>query len=116
MLIKNAEEVESQTVEMTGVKGTYIQWLASKKDGAPNFAMRRFKVIPGGNIGLHDHPWEHEIYILKGYGEAFTLKERKTIGPGDVLFIPGEESHGYENTGEEDLIFICMIPNSGDLR
>jgi quercetin dioxygenase-like cupin family protein len=108
--------MEFQEVEMNGVEGAYIQWLASKKDGAPNFAMRKFKLIPGGKIGLHDHPWEHEIYILSGNGEAYTNHERKEVSPGDVLYIPGGEPHGYDNTGDEDLLFICMIPNSGDPR
>jgi quercetin dioxygenase-like cupin family protein len=116
MIVKNAEEVEKSVVEMDQVEGTYIQWLASKTDGAPNFAMRRFTMEPGGKIGLHGHPWEHEIYILKGRGVAFTKEERVDIKSGDVLYIPGDEPHGYDNTGDEDLMFICMVPNTGDPR
>lgn len=116
MFVKNAEEISYQDVNMANVEGVMIQWLASKTDGAPNFAMRRFTVAPGGKIGLHDHPWEHEIYILKGTGVAYNDKERKDVAPGDVLYIPGNEPHGYNNTGDEDLMFICMIPNSGDNR
>jgi quercetin dioxygenase-like cupin family protein len=116
MIVKDAEEVEKSVVEMDKVEGTYIQWLASKTDGAPHFAMRRFTMEKGGKIGLHDHPWEHEIYILKGKGIAFNEKERVDIKAGDVLYIPGGEPHGYDNTGDEDLMFICMVPNSGDPR
>jgi quercetin dioxygenase-like cupin family protein len=93
MIIRNVDEVEMEEVEMKGVKGAYIQWMASKNEGAPNFAMRRFKVLPGGSIDLHDHPWEHEIYILNGTGEAFNSTEKKSIRAGDVLFIPGSEPH-----------------------
>lgn len=116
MFIRNVKEIETNEVEMEGVEGTHIQWLASKKEGAPNFAMRRFRITPGGTIPLHDHKWEHEIYILSGKGIAYNEKQRSDVGPGDVLFIPGDEPHGYDNTGEEDLVFICMIPNSGDPR
>jgi quercetin dioxygenase-like cupin family protein len=116
MIVRNSEEVEKSVVEMDKVEGTYIQWLASKTEGAPNFAMRRFTMVPGGKIGLHDHPWEHEIYILKGKGVAFNDKEKVEIKAGDVLYIPGNESHGYNNTGDEELMFICMVPNSGDPR
>ena len=116
MLVRNAEDVESAEVDMSGVEGARIQWLASKFDGAPNFAMRRFTVIPGGKIGLHSHPWEHEIYILSGKGLTYTDSERKEIGEGDVIFIPGNEPHGYDNTGDKDLVFICMVPNDGDPR
>ncbi len=116
MMVKNADQIDTAEVQMDGVKGTSIQWLASKTDGAPNFAMRRFKVIPGGKIDLHQHPWEHEIYILSGKGIAYNDKEKRDIGTGDVLFIPVDEPHGYDNTGDDDLIFICMVPNSGDPR
>ena len=116
MIVRNVEDIESTRVEMEGVKETHIQWLASKFEGAPNFAMRRFTIAPGGTIPLHDHPWEHEIYILSGKATAYNDKEKKVVGPGDVLFIPGDEPHGYDNDGEEDLVFICMVPNSGDPR
>jgi quercetin dioxygenase-like cupin family protein len=116
MKIVNADDVESSRVQMDNVEGTHIQWLASKFDGAPNFAMRRFRMEPGGRIGLHDHPWEHEIYILKGKGIAYNDRERVEVKDGDVLFIPGDEPHGYHNTGDTDLMFICMVPNDGDPR
>ncbi|MEA3557769.1 MAG: cupin domain-containing protein [Candidatus Thermoplasmatota archaeon] len=116
MKLINTKDVEMNEVKMKGVKDTQIQWLASKFDGAPNFAMRRFTMKPGGSIGLHDHPWEHEIYLLKGQGIAFTDKERVKIKEGNVIFMPGNEPHGYDNTGSEELVFICMIPNEGDPR
>ena len=116
MIIKNMEEVESDSVEMEGVKNTYIQWLYSKEDGAPNFSMRRFRIGPGGKIPLHDHPWEHEIFILEGTGRVFTDVNEVVVKAGDVLFVPGEEPHGYTNEGDSDLIFLCMIPNEGDNR
>jgi len=101
---------------MEGVIHTSIQWLYSKVEGAPNFSMRRFTIAPGGRIGLHGHHWEHEIYFLSGRGIAFNDRERTEVGPGDVIFLPGNEPHGYENTGSEDLVFLCMIPNNGDTR
>jgi len=116
MKMINAENVERAKVQMDNVEGTYIQWLASRFDGAPNFAMRRFTMEPGGRIGLHDHPWEHEIYILKGRGVAFNDRERVEVKEGDVIFIPGNEPHGYENPWDEELMFICMVPNEGDPR
>lgn len=115
-MVVNAEDVKKEEVAMAGVEGTMIQWLASKFDGAPHFAMRRFTMEPGGKINLHNHPWEHEIYILKGSGIAYNDKERVEIRSGDVLYIPGDEPHGYDNNGDEDLMFICMVPNEGDPR
>ncbi|MGA1822760.1 MAG: cupin domain-containing protein [Thermoplasmatota archaeon] len=116
MIRKTAHEVPATEVIMEGVKNTYIQWLYSKEDGAPNFSMRRFILKAGGKIPLHDHPWEHEIYILSGSARVFTDIEETIVKEGDVLFVPVDEPHGYENTGGGDLIFLCMIPNNGDTR
>lgn len=115
-MVRNADEVASNAVTMEGVRGTGMQWLLSKKEGAPNFAMRRFTMAPGGSIPLHDHPWEHEIYILKGSGVAYYPEGKVPIKAGDAIYIPGGEPHGYDNTGRVDLVFLCMVPNSGDPR
>ncbi|HIQ02694.1 MAG TPA: cupin domain-containing protein, partial [Anaerolineales bacterium] len=31
--------------------------------------------------------------------------------PGEALYIPPDEPHGYRNTGEGVLRFICVIPH-----
>lgn len=112
MKIKNIETVPLETVTMEGVEQTKIQWLFGPDDEVPTFAMRRFVMEPGGSIPLHGHPWEHEIFILRGEAEVFTDSEKRTVGPGDALFVPPDEPHGYRNIGEVDLEFLCIVPNS----
>lgn len=111
MLKKNYLDVDEEEVTLAGSTGVTIRWLIAEKDGAPRFAMRRFEIQPGGSIGLHNHPEEHEIYVLSGKARIFNDKGFEALtGPGDVLFVPPNENHGYENTGEETFIFICVIP------
>ncbi len=114
MILKHIEDVPYEEVSMEGVEGTRIQWIYSRGDGASNFAMRRFTLDKGGRIPLHGHPWEHEIYFLKGRAEVFSDTERFTVSGGDAIFVPGDELHGYENLGEEELVFLCMIPLTDD--
>jgi quercetin dioxygenase-like cupin family protein len=116
MIKRGLSHVSAENVVMEGTKDTTIQWLFSRAEGAPNFSMRRFVIRPGGRIGLHDHPWEHEIYFISGKGDAFTDKEHVRVQAGDAIYIPGGEPHGYVNDSKEDLVFLCMIPNSGDMR
>ena len=111
MLVRNIDSVDKEAVTSYGSTGTYIQWLISKEQGAPRFAMRLFTLEKGGNIGLHDHPEEHEIFILKG--ECDLIAEDGTrihVKANDVIYMPPEEPHGYENTGNDLLQFICVIP------
>ena len=111
MKIKHFNEAEEIEVNDYGSTNTTIRWLISKeKDGAPRFALRRFELKPGGQIGIHGHPQEHEIYILKGEGEVFTHYEKYYVKQDDVLYVPPDEPHGYRNSGKDDLVFLCVIP------
>ncbi|MFH1138726.1 MAG: cupin domain-containing protein [Pseudomonadota bacterium] len=109
MLVGNKSQVVPQPATMPGVKGAAIQWLVAAGQGAENFYMRRIIVEKDGFIPVHTHPEEHEIYVLTGQGQATREGEAVTVGPGDFLFIPGGEPHGFVNQGTDDLTFICCI-------
>jgi quercetin dioxygenase-like cupin family protein len=109
------EDIEAQEASMPNVpvEDTTIQWLITKeKDDAPNFAMRRFVIKSGGTIGLHDHWYEHEILILGGEGVMYGDDAvEHSVSRDSFVFVPGDEPHGYRNDGDEDFVFLCMIPN-----
>ena len=47
-----------------------IRWVIGKPEGAPNFAMRVIEFRPGAVFETHQHPYEHEIFVLEGEGVA----------------------------------------------
>jgi quercetin dioxygenase-like cupin family protein len=111
MKIKDSNTVDAENVTMYNSTGTSIQWLWGKDDGVPNFALRRFVIQPGGKIGIHDHKEEHEIFVLTGEGSVFNDSGLKqNIKANDTIYVPPNEAHGYENTGNNELIFLCIIP------
>jgi len=79
-------------------------------DGAPNFCMRVFDVEPGSSTPSHEHPWEHEIYILSGRGLAVGEQGETEIAKDSTIFIPPDEHHCIVNNGSETLRLICVIP------
>lgn len=107
MLIRDVEHVALEPV----AEGIGIRWLISEKEGAPNFAMRVIELAPGVVFDPHHHPYEHEIYVLEGAGvvtdEAGDVGEMR---PGVALYVPPDALHGYRNTGDAPLKFICVIP------
>ena len=108
MHFTDVEELDVIDYDSTG---TTIRWLITKeKDDAPNFALRRFEVQPGGQIGMHNHLQEHEIYILAGEIEVITETETYTAKANDVLYVPPNEVHGYKNNGDTTVSFLCIIP------
>ncbi|MFH1102074.1 MAG: cupin domain-containing protein [Methanobacteriota archaeon] len=103
-------EVELEQPKEQGIKDLKVRWLISQKDGAENFAMRLFEVQAGGYSPLHQHDWEHEVFILEGTGVARDKKNEQSFKSGDVVFIKPMEWHQFVNTGKAPLKFLCLIP------
>jgi quercetin dioxygenase-like cupin family protein len=101
---KRAEKVTSE-----GAQEVRLSELISVGEGAKNFELRLFELEPGGHTPLHEHPWEHEVFIVSGAGE---LRGGKPLPfkEGDAVFVEPGETHQFANTGSEKLRFICCIP------
>ena len=102
-------EIENQDVPAPAEK-VKIRWLINEKQGAPNFAMRRFEVEPGGFTPYHTHDWEHEVYVLEGNAIAVSKDGETPIGPGSVIFVEPGEEHNFKNLGQKNFVFLCLIP------
>ncbi len=109
MKVFNYRDVKSEKAE-AGAEKLKVRWLITKDTGAKNFAMRLFEMEPGGFSPLHNHPWEHEVFILEGQGLVTGGGEKKRFKEGDVIFIPQNETHQLQNTGEKTAKFLCLIP------
>ena len=103
-------DVELVDPNEDGVKDVKLRWLITKKDGAKNFAMRLFEIKPGGYTPLHQHDWEHEVFILEGSGVTRDKDNEEPFKEGDVFFVPPMEWHQFVNTGNKTLKFLCLIP------
>ncbi len=112
MKIGNEASVPRREVKVEGAVGATIQWLIAEPDGAPNFAMRRFVIAPDGHTPYHSHDDEHEVFVLSGKGKAFYEGSSTEISTGSFVFIEGGAMHNFVNDGSEDLVFLCIIPNT----
>jgi len=111
MIKKNYLDIVEEKVTTYGSTGVTVRWLITKQDGAIRYVMRRFEIQPNGQIKLHSHAEEHEIYVLSGTARVFNDKGFETTAvSGDVLFVPPHETHGYETVGENPFTFLCVIP------
>ena len=111
MYVINYKEREEIDVELAGSKKTTMRWLIGKRTGGINYAMRIFDIKPGGIIPIHNHPEEHEIFVLQGEAKMLGDLEESIAKKDDVVFVPPTVLHGYDNTsGTESFRFICVIP------
>jgi quercetin dioxygenase-like cupin family protein len=114
MLIRRADQVPAQSMQMEGVKGVSMRIMVGRGDGAPNFAMRHFTVDPGGYTPHHSHNYEHEVFVVEGAGRIEQDGEVSEIRAGDVVFVAPNKIHQFINTGNSPMKFLCMVPVSFD--
>ena len=112
MKISASVDIDENPVSDPEAKSVFMRMLVGPEDEAPNFFMRRFRIIPGGHTPLHQHDWEHEVFVLSGQGELFSDQGPRMITAGNVVFIPSGERHQFKNTGQSDLEFLCIVPAS----
>lgn len=111
MYIKRSGDVDTENV--AAGESTTRQILIGPSV-APNFAMRKFKIAPGGGMPEHRNKVEHEQYILNGSARVGIADQVFEVRKDDVIFIPAGVYHWYENNGGEDFVFICVVPNKDD--
>jgi quercetin dioxygenase-like cupin family protein len=54
---------------------------------------------PGAKHDIHRHPHAEETeYLVEGHGVARVGAVDVAMGPGDIVFVPKDEAHGFHNT------------------
>jgi quercetin dioxygenase-like cupin family protein len=116
MHIRNIDEVPLKPVQMDGVRGATMAVMVGREHGAPNFALRQFRVDPLGYTPRHSHDYEHEVFIVQGGGTVLLEGAERPVKGGDVIYVPAEETHQFK-AGPDGLRFLCLVPvsrNCGD--
>ena len=111
MPVKPANSVPTEPV--TAGSGTTRQVLIGP-DEAPNFALRRFIMDPGGGMPAHTNQVEHEQYVLRGRATIGIGNETIQVQADDVVYIPAGVPHWYRAEGDQPFEFLCVVPNAPD--
>jgi len=111
MYIKKIDDVTKTSIEDNMTKGVTRQILLGIEEGSTNIIMRLFTVAPRGHSPLHTHDYEHLVKVEKGRGIVIHESEEKEIMTGDVVYVKPNEKHQFRNPFDEELQFICVIPN-----
>jgi mannose-6-phosphate isomerase-like protein (cupin superfamily) len=63
---------------------------------------------------LHHHAHQdHVLYLVRGHGTAKLENDKgrvetRAIGPGDIFRLPRGKKHGFEKSGDDDLVFLVV--------
>jgi len=112
MIIKKLKGLAPIAIDDDSASGIKFFPMLTKKDGAPNFAMRLFKIGPNGHTPKHTHGWEHEVMVVSGSGYVMKEDEKIAIEKDDFIFVPPEFLHQFI-AGDEGMSMICVVPNEG---
>lgn len=110
-VVRRVESVPSNQV-VAGTS-TAVQVLVGPAEGAPNFALRKFSMGPGGGMPLHTNAVEREQYVLAGRARVTVGERVHEVAAGHALFIPTGVPHSYQVV-EAPFEFLCIVPNAPD--
>ncbi len=82
--------------------------LAPGNSSIKHQSLAEAKVAVGKITEEHHHILTEEIYyILRGRGKVWVENEPRDVKAGDgIAILPGRK-HKIENTGDQDLVFLC---------
>ncbi|GGN92079.1 hypothetical protein GCM10010112_78890 [Actinoplanes lobatus] len=77
-----------------------VRWLVTAATlGARSLVVATSTFTPGGSHDLHRHPSADEYFlVLSGGGEHLTESGPVPVGPGDLVYVPAGEWHGYRTS------------------
>ncbi len=76
-------------------------WL---EDNPPTCTMTYSEIYPNKTSAHHIHPWEHEVFIIRGVGTLVCDGKEYTVREGDAIYIPPNVDHYTLNDGDRGVI------------
>jgi mannose-6-phosphate isomerase-like protein (cupin superfamily) len=97
--------------EITAGDNTRLRELFNplKDDLDLRYSLAVARVEPGGTTFLHRLKTSEVYYILEGEGEMNIDGERRRVGRGQAIYIPPRSEQQITNTGDGDLVFVCIV-------
>ena len=94
-----------------------VQFLIDSRAGSDQLVVGRTVLKPGARHERHLHPnCDEFLVVMSGSGEIHTNTGREPSKAGDVIFTPRGNWHGFDNTGDEDVLLIWGWSGAGSLE
>lgn len=80
-----------------------------KEDISIHYSLAWAYVKPGEKTLVHELKISEVYFILKGKGTMYINNGKKNIDKDDTIYIPLNAAQFIENTGKENLEFLCIV-------
>ena len=74
-----------------------------------SYSLAHAKVMQGETTFKHKLKSNELYYILKGRGQMYIDNEEASVSEGQAVLIPPGSVQSIKNTGDEELIFLCIV-------
>ncbi len=121
--VPETTEARDRTIEVTDLE-TILKThpLPPGGPGASVVASRHagkgeLQIVVARKIPLHIHDQDHVVFVERGTGTARIENaageiETRQVKPGDIVDVPRGKKHGFEKTGDEDLVLLVLTTPS----
>jgi mannose-6-phosphate isomerase-like protein (cupin superfamily) len=95
-----------------------VQFLLNQANtGRDDFLLGWTVLPPGARHDRHLHHNADEFFIvIQGSGHIYTDDGTERSTRGDVIWTPRGKYHGFDNTGEEDVVLVWGWNGAGSLE
>jgi quercetin dioxygenase-like cupin family protein len=95
-----------------------VRWLVTKETvGAAKTVFGVTFFQPGARHELHRHPNAEEVeYLVSGRGVAWVGDDAIELGPGEAVFVPQNEYHGFANTSDAEVVMAWCYAGAASLE
>lgn len=95
-----------------------VQWIITRASvGATSHVVGLTTFPPGARHHHHRHPNAEEAqYLIKGSGIARVGDVDIEQGPGDTVFVPRNEWHGFWNNTDKETVMIWTYGGAANLK
>ena len=107
MSLKKNSEIQF----IKGSEGTQIKqyFHPENTQNGINYSLAQFILGPGKKSKLHKMSSTEIYYILEGSGTLYVNDESHHLEKDDSAYIPPNSKQFIENTGTNDLKFLCIV-------
>ena len=94
-----------------------VRWLITRDSVGPRRRCSESPTSRRARHELHRHPNAEEVeYLVSGSGVAFVGDDAVELGPGEAVFVPQNEYHGFENDSDSEVVMAWCYAGAASLE
>jgi len=101
----------SECAEFVAGDGSLLRELLhpDKMDAEIRYSLAHATVAPAEATRPHRLVGSEVYYVIAGCGRMFIGEESQVVGAGCAVYIPPGATQFIENTGDDELVFLCIV-------